>query len=269
MRRGGRVPPRRFDLQSRLVRRVRGSPRSYGQDLHVVTKPVETRRLYLQIADKLRALMEQPDFARNGRLPPERELAERLGVSRPTVREALVALEIEGRVEIRMGSGVYVCATQGEAPSAMPSEAELGDSLVDNMAARVIIEGAIAASVAPFAKPRALKALRTIYEEMAREVQAGQVPVGPDRAFHAAIAQMSGNEVLIRLIESLFDERHSPLSTKLRDHFENDGTWRAALDEHRDILEALEARDSVQAQAAMQRHIKASLERVMALRKQS
>lgn len=233
----------------------------------MVTKPAETRRLYLQIADKLRALMAQPDFARNGRLPPERELAERLGVSRPTVREALVALEIEGRVEIRMGSGVYVCATQGAAAGAMPDEAELGESLVDNMAARIIIEGAIAASVAPFAKPRALKALRAIYEEMAREVQAGQVPIGPDRAFHTAIAQMSGNEVLIRLIASLFDERHSPLSTKLRDHFENDGTWRDALGEHKDILEALEARDPVQAQAAMQRHIKASLERVMAQRK--
>jgi len=234
----------------------------------VAAKPTETRRLYLQIADKLRALMEQPDFARNGRLPPERELAERLGVSRPTVREALVALELEGRVEIRMGSGVYVCATQGEAPSAVPNEDELGDSLVDNMAARSLIEGAIVASVAPFAKPKALKALRAIYDDMAREVAAGQVPIGPDRAFHAAIAHMSGNEVLIRLIASLFDERHSPLSTKLRDHFENDGTWRAALGEHKEILEALEARDPVQAQAAMQRHIKASLERVMAQRKQ-
>jgi GntR family transcriptional repressor for pyruvate dehydrogenase complex len=262
------VPRCGFDLQSRLVGGRWSPPGSHRQDVHVAAKPAETRRLYLQIADKLRALIEQPDFARNGRLPPERELAERLGVSRPTVREALVALELEGRVEIRMGSGVYVCATQGEAPSAVPNEDELGDSLVDNMAARSLIEGAIVASVAPFAKPKALKALRAIYDDMAREVAAGQIPIGPDRAFHAAIAQMSGNEVLIRLIASLFDERHSPLSTKLRDHFENDGTWRAALGEHKEILEALEARDPVQAQAAMQRHIKASLERVMAQRKQ-
>ncbi|CAN7337526.1 FadR family transcriptional regulator [Trinickia sp. LjRoot230] len=239
----------------------------------MAAKPAETRRLYLQIADKLRALMEQPDFARNGRLPPERELAERLGVSRPSVREALVALELEGRVEIRMGSGVYVCpladTDADSAAAALPREAELGASLVDIMSARSVIEGAVAASVAPFAKARALKALRAIYEKMESEVRAGQVPDAADRAFHTTIAQMSGNEVLTRLVGSLFDERHSPLSTKLRGHFENEGTWLAALREHRDILEALEAHDSVQAQAAMQRHMKASLERVMAQRKQS
>lgn len=239
----------------------------------MAAKPAETRRLYLQIADKLRALMEQPDFARNGRLPPERELAERLGVSRPSVREALVALELEGRVEIRMGSGVYVCSPADEdadsTAAVPPREAELGASLVDIMSARSVIEGAVAASVAPFAKARALKALRAIYEKMESEVRAGQVPDAADRAFHTTIAQMSGNEVLTRLVGSLFDERHSPLSTKLRGHFENEGTWLAALREHRDILEALEAHDSVQAQAAMQRHMKASLERVMAQRKQS
>ena len=232
-------------------------------------KPPETRRLYLQIADRLRALMEQPDFALNGRLPSERVLAEQLGVSRPSVREALVALELEGRVEIRMGSGVYVCATPNAATAAAPSEAELGDSLLDIMAARTVIEGAIAASVAAFAKPKALKALRGIYDKMAREVEAGQVPSAADRAFHIAIAQMTGNDVLVRTVASLFDERHSPLSTKLRDHFENESTWLAALGEHKDILEALESRDAIQAQAAMQRHLKASLERVMALRKQN
>jgi len=234
----------------------------------VAVKPAETRRLYLQIADKLRALMEQPDFTQNGRLPSERVLAERLGVSRPSVREALVALELEGRVEIRMGSGVYACTKPDPTCDTVPPEAELGESLVDIMGARAMIEGAIAASVAPFAHPKALKALRALYEKMAREVKAGQVPMAADRAFHLAIARMSGNDVLERTVASLFDERHSPLSTKLRDHFENETTWRSALDEHKDILEALEAHDAIQAQAAMQRHLKASLERVMRVRKQ-
>ncbi|MGN5477455.1 FadR/GntR family transcriptional regulator [Cupriavidus basilensis] len=235
----------------------------------MAVKPAETRRLYLQIADKLRALIEQPDFARNGRLPSERELAERLGVSRPSVREALVALELEGRVEIRMGSGVYVCAAPDAAARAMAPEAELGESLLDIMAARSVIEGAIAASVAPFGKPKALKALRDIYDTMAQEVEAGQIPVAADREFHVAIARMTGNDVLVRTVTSLFDERHSPLSAKLRGHFENESTWVAALGEHKEILEALEARDAIQAQAAMQRHLKASLERVMARRKLS
>jgi DNA-binding GntR family transcriptional regulator len=67
-------------------------PRDESRSQHVSVKPAETRRLYLQIADKLRGLIEQQDFAPNGRLPSERELAQTLGVSRPSVREALVAL---------------------------------------------------------------------------------------------------------------------------------------------------------------------------------
>jgi len=221
--------------------------------------------LYLQIADKLRGLIEQQDFAPNGRLPSERELALTLGVSRPSVREALVALELEGRVEIRMGSGVYIVATPANKPPT--TEAELGESPIEIMTARSVIEGAIAASVAPFAKPKELKALRTVYETMAREVGNGQVPMAADRAFHIAIAQMTGNDVLVRTVGSLYDERHSPLSSTLRGHFEGEETWAAALGEHREILEALEERDAIQAQAAMQRHMRQSAARLMTKRK--
>ncbi|KMZ11754.1 regulatory protein GntR, HTH [Candidatus Burkholderia humilis] len=223
-------------------------------------KPTETRRLYLQIADKLRGLIDQHDFAPNGRLPSERELAQTLGVSRPSVREALVALELEGRVEIRMGSGVYIVASP--AAKLPTTETELGESPIGIMNARSVIEGAIAAAVAPFAKPRALKTLRALYETMAREVELGQVPMSADRAFHVAIASMSGNDVLARTVGNLYDERHSPLSSTLRGHFEGEETWAAALNEHREILEALEARDPVQAQAAMQRHMRRSAERL-------
>jgi len=239
--------------------------------------PADRRRLYLQIADKLRELIVQPDFAPLGRLPPERVLAETLGVSRPSVREALVALELEGLVEIRMGSGVYVCATTpgaaatgavatgaaaGSSAGARPSEAELGESEQDIMGARRVIEGAIAANVAPFCKARDLKALRALYNEMVREVEAGRIPVAADRAFHIAIAQMTDNEVLVRTVSTLFDARRSPLSEKLRAHFETERSWLAVPDEHRAILEALEAHDAIQAQAAMQRHLRLSLERV-------
>jgi GntR family transcriptional regulator, transcriptional repressor for pyruvate dehydrogenase complex len=227
----------------------------------VSVKSVESRRLYLQIADKLRALIAQPGFVANGRLPPERDLAQTLGVSRPTVREALVALELEGRVEIRMGSGVYVTDASPVAPA--PDPDKLGESPREIMEARALIEGALAASVAPFAKPKALKALRALYERMADEVANGQIPTAADREFHVCIAQMSGNDVLVRTVAGLFDERHSPLSRKMRVHFEADDTWAVALEEHRAVLEALEARDPVQAHAAMQRHLKESFARLM------
>src|SRR5881396_1870048 len=69
---------------------------------------VDNRRLYRQIADQIAALIERGEYKAGERLPPERDLAKQLGVSRPSVREALIALEVEGYVEVRVGSGVYV-----------------------------------------------------------------------------------------------------------------------------------------------------------------
>src|SRR5207244_11594286 len=69
---------------------------------------IEPRRLYRQIADQIRTLIRSGEFSAGSRLPPERDLARQLGVSRPSVREALIALEVEGLVEVRIGSGNYV-----------------------------------------------------------------------------------------------------------------------------------------------------------------
>ena len=69
---------------------------------------VDNRRLYRQIADQIAALIEKGEYGAGARLPPERDLAKQLGVSRPSVREALIALEVEGYVDVRVGSGVYV-----------------------------------------------------------------------------------------------------------------------------------------------------------------
>lgn len=73
---------------------------------------VENRRLYRQIADQIEALIAAGEFAPGDRLPPERDLAAKLGVSRATVREAMIALELAGLVDIRIGSGIYVVETQ-------------------------------------------------------------------------------------------------------------------------------------------------------------
>jgi DNA-binding FadR family transcriptional regulator len=87
---------------------------------------IEPRRLYRQIADQLRALIAAGEFGLGSRLPPERDLAVQLGVSRPSVREALIALEVEGLVEVRMGSGIYVRA--GAAARRAASSRRMGPS---------------------------------------------------------------------------------------------------------------------------------------------
>ena len=79
---------------------------------------IEPRRLYRQIAEQIRGLIRSGEYLPGARLPPERDLAKQLGVSRPSVREALIALEVEGLVEVRIGSGIYVQRAGGSAQRA-------------------------------------------------------------------------------------------------------------------------------------------------------
>ena len=222
-------------------------------------KPVEPRRLYQQIADQIRELIQQGGFEAGTRLPPERDLAQQLGVSRPSLREALIALEVEGTVEIRSGSGVYVCNAPLERPP--KSTAALGDSPTELMQARAAIEGAMVVLACARVTDDALVHLRGIVAGMRAEIAARRNPLDRDRQFHLSIAELSGNSILVRLISDLFDERHSPISAKLSSRYESMRTWGLALKEHEAVLLALEARDPLAAQAAIRTHLKASEDR--------
>jgi GntR family transcriptional repressor for pyruvate dehydrogenase complex len=218
-------------------------------------KQVETRRLYQQIADQIRTLIQSGGFAPGARLPPERDLAQQLGVSRPSLREALIALEIAGSVEIRQGSGVYVCRATERSPNAT---AGLGESPSELMQARAVLEGSVIVLAAALITPERLARLRETLDAMRSQVEAGCSPLEHDRAFHVRIAEMSGNLVLVRMVTELFDERHSPISARLSGHAETSQTWAAALEEHAVIYRALEERDPLAAQSAMRSHLKAS-----------
>jgi GntR family transcriptional repressor for pyruvate dehydrogenase complex len=112
-------------------------------------QPVEARRLYLQNAHQVRSLIAAGEFRHGSRLPAERELAKRFGVSRPTLREALIALEVEGHVDVRSGSGIVVTTPNGAATDCLGDEGPL-----ETLRARILIEGEIAAEAAGLMKPK-------------------------------------------------------------------------------------------------------------------
>lgn len=219
-------------------------------------KPVESRRLYQQIADQIRELIDRGGFDAGTRLPPERDLAQQLGVSRPSLREALIALDIEGRVEVRSGSGVYVSASQ-PGPAATKTAA-MGESPSQLMEARSAIEGEVVVLACARVTDELLARLRELLKGMEAEIERRRARVDLDRQFHLTLAEMTGNAVLTRLVGELFDERHSPISAKISSRFESTRTWKAALKEHEAILKAVEARDPIAAQAAMRTHLQAS-----------
>ena len=222
---------------------------------------IEPRRLYRQIADQLRALIAAGEFALGSRLPPERDLALQLGVSRPSVREALIALEVEGLVEVRMGSGIYVTALE---PAATPrgAEAELGP--FDIIRARQLIESELAAVAARQKSAAILKRLRAAVKLMEDDIALGVMPFRGDRDFHVALAEASDNAALVRVVTELFDERNNPLFEQLGRHFENARSWRQAVAEHRAVLRAVAAGDVAGARAAMRCHLGNSHDRFAA-----
>lgn len=220
---------------------------------------IEPRRLYRQIAEQLRALIDRAEFAPGTRLPPERELAMQLGVSRPSVREALIALEVEGLVEVRMGSGVYV-RRGGQALGRQVS----AEGPLEIIRARQLIESELAARAARSMKKAQLAGLHEAIRMMEDEAAAGQVPTQGDRLFHTRIAEACENSVLLRLVSELFDERHNPLFEQLGSHFESASSWASAIAEHRNVLEAIASKSPQAARDAMAQHLSRSHDRFTA-----
>jgi GntR family transcriptional regulator, transcriptional repressor for pyruvate dehydrogenase complex len=217
----------------------------------------EARRQYQVVADRIRVLIEEEGIGPGARLPAERDLALQLGVSRPSLREALIALEIDGRVEIRSGSGVYVCATALNSGVGGGTSA-LGESPAELMQARVVLESAVitlaAARVTRVGLQRVEEALNAMREEYMR----GGKLVAADRNFHLGIAEMTGNSVLIDMVGALFDGRQSPIAVRMSGDKETPRSWQAAMAEHEAIYRALEVRNPQAAAAAMCGHLMAS-----------
>ena len=192
-------------------------------------KQTEPKRLYQSVAAQILALIQQEKLGPGTRLPPERELAQTLGVSRPSLREALIALEIGGQVEIRMGSGVYVqdASTVSES-AAIPS---LGESPSELMQARAVLEGDVITLATGRLTAATLDKLQRTIDRMKKLASSGKSPTDADRQFHMLIAETAGNSVLSRFVAELFDSRHDPLAMAIRDHAEGESSWHAAVHE--------------------------------------
>ena len=214
---------------------------------------VTPQRLYRQIAEQLRALIGSGEYQTGARLPAERDIAKELGVSRPSVREALIALEVEGWVEIRTGSGIYVLDRPAPGNSVPAPTTEWGP--LELIRARRVVEGEIASMVATQAKRRDFAAMDLAIQSMQKDADRGVVPLEGDRAFHSAIVHACGNTVLMETVQSFWDSRRSPLFVRLGDYFETPKSWQSAIAEHHAILEAMRARDAGAARSAMHAHM--------------
>ena len=205
------------------------------------------KRLYHKIADKILRLIEDGEFPAGTRLPGERELAERFGVSRVTIREAEIALQAVDHIEIKTGSGVYVCSEQPKALGHIPEV-----SAFELTEARSLIEAEAAALAATAITDEGLDQLKALMTEMASSDE--EVSLAADREFHASIARASGNGAMLHTIETLWRMREELPDVKYvyESVCEEDAAARAK--EHQDILDALVARNPAAARRTMREH---------------
>jgi DNA-binding FadR family transcriptional regulator len=223
----------------------------YGSIGSVALEPIVNQRLYQQVADSIRKQIQSGSMAPGSRLPSEKLLAQQLGVSRPTVREAMIALEIAGLVEIRTGSGSYV---RHRDSIAAPS-VDTGPGPIELLNARMLIEGEIAAEAAQRATAEDLVEIAQTLTEMESIIARGEHSRSADQDFHVRIARASGNDVLASIVGELWAGMFSPLFHQFSERTRLVRRQDAALHEHRAIYAALRTHDAIGARAAMRHHL--------------
>ena len=208
-------------------------------------------RLYERVAAILSDQIASGEYGVGTRLPSERELAAQMEVSRPTIREAIIALEVDGLVEVRKGAGVFVISDAPSAGTASP--ADFG--AFELLEARMAIEPEVCAIAAARITDQQLEEL----DGLLSEINAGKtfaVSEDADRRFHLAIAGAAENSVLAHIVESLWDMRtRSPQSRLLSEKAHEAGIG-PDVDEHALILDGLRQRDPRAARSAMRSHLK-------------
>ncbi|SAK90133.1 GntR family transcriptional regulator [Caballeronia hypogeia] len=224
--------------------------------------PVHTRDEYAY--DQLLALIGSGEFETGERLPGEQTMAERFGVSRPMLRQALARLRSEGKIHSRKGSGHYVSAQ--EPASKILSYATLGSipDVRNFLEFRRSLEGESAACAAQLGDRLAISKLKKCHARLAEAFSSGESGIDQDIAFHMAVAQATGNRFFAHTLGALLEQ----MSFSIRLVRDLSGASpvaprrQAVIDEHARIVAAIDAGDAGRARDAMRDHIEGGIARL-------
>jgi len=214
---------------------------------------IRTPRVYEHIVAQIERAIYESRLQQGDKLPPERELAVALGVSRTSVRDAIRTLQMTGLLEPRQGEGTVVRELSTEALVAPIASALLTrkDLLADLIAVRKMIEPAMAHEAARHATPDEIRQMESILTRQAARLDAGGLAIDEDSAFHDMIARASRNQVVLKVIDVLMDLLREGRERSLQ----VPGRPQRSLRGHRQILEAIRRRDGDAASRAMLSHL--------------
>tara|TARA_Y100001956_G_C4129552_1_gene192732 strand:+ start:317 stop:1018 length:702 start_codon:yes stop_codon:yes gene_type:complete len=223
---------------------------------------VKVRRLYIDVAGQIEALIRKGEIKPGERLPSERDLASSFEVSRPTIREAMIALELAGLVEIRTGSGIYALHISKESG---PNGIDDVPGPFEVLEARLLIESEAVSLAAARITKEQLASLEGALLVMSNTDSTEKEKESADELFHCTIAAATGNSAISSCVKWLWELRNqSVLSSTFHQRVRDLGVHPYA-DEHRKILNALKLRDPVRARAAMHNHISNAIEQDMSV----
>ena len=213
-------------------------------------RPVSRGRLYEQVIERLRAHVTAAGLKAGSRLPTERDLAQRLGVSRASVAQAIVALEVQGLVETRHGGGVYLRRDTLDVEPVADLVARK-KRLPDVLDARDALETKLAQLAASRRTDDDLARIDAALELMRHEVRTGELPVEGDRAFHAAVVAAAHSQ----LLAAFYDGIRSDIAESRKESLRQPGRPEQSLADHERIAEAIRSADPERAAEAMHRHV--------------
>ncbi|MBA3780495.1 MAG: FadR family transcriptional regulator [Nocardioides sp.] len=207
-------------------------------------------RLYEQVAEQITTWISQNGLTTGDRLPPERELASRLGVSRATLSQALVALEVIGVVAVRHGDGTVVTGSPGASRIADAIRAH-ADRLPEIIETRDALETKIAALAAVRRTDEDLARINDALQVMEEDVEAGGRGVEGDERFHGAVTAAAHSRLLARLMDEIGDL----IKESRIESLSQPGRPRDSLAGHRAVADAIAAGDAAGAATAMHEHV--------------
>ena len=220
-------------------------------------EPVQPEKLSQAVIRQIEQLILRGILRPGDRLPPERDLADRLAVSRPSLREALADLQDSGLLVSRAGSGVFVADVLGSAfsPALKRLFADHDEAVDDYLAFRRDMEGLAAERAARAATDTDLKVIDAIFRKMERGGAEPAEEARRDADFHMAIIEASHNVIMLHMMQSMYDLLRDGVFYNRRIMFAQRTTRAALLDQHRAINAALQARDPDGARAAVEAHL--------------
>lgn len=214
-------------------------------------RPVERSRLYEDVGERLGELVRESGMKEGDRFPPERELSQRLQVSRTSVRQAFVVLQALGFVDVRHGEGVFLRRPGGFGDS-LTKLLERRRRLPEVLEAREAIEVKLAELAASRRTRLDLDSMSSALDGMEMEIEGGGLGTEGDAAFHHAVALAARNDVLLHLIEAMAEVVHESRLESLSEP----GRPPRSLAAHRRILAAIESGSPKQAADAMRTHLR-------------